>query len=107
MEIREAPQKPIPIHDYEFTFSNGRTLVITVFPTMGDTAVLNKTTKQWTFKFPRLSEEQTVYLSQNILCFLKREQMRVYVDPKEVVRRLNEERARQKAQADEEADKED
>lgn len=100
MKLEQPDDKPIPIHDYEFTYSNGRTLVITVFPTMGDTGTVveDDDTKGWRFNFPRLHEMQEVYMGPNLLSFLKREQLRVYLDPKEVVRRVMEERTREAAE---------
>jgi hypothetical protein len=97
MELTTPEQKPIPIHDYEFTFLGKPDLVISIFPTMGDT-VERKDRDFWVFNFPRLHVEQEVFGGPNLLTFRKQEHMRLYVDPNEVARKIIEERKRLKAE---------
>jgi hypothetical protein len=90
MDLKAPEQKPIAIHDYEFTFMGKPDLVISVFPSMGDT--VRGDDDVWIFGFPRLNREQRVYRGPNLLTFAYAEHMRIYVDPKETIQKLLDER---------------
>ena len=91
MDIQNKTPDPIQIIDHEFKHHGQvHPTIITVFPSMGDSVKV--TAEGWEFSFPRLNEVQEIYRGPNLLGHLVREQMRVYIDPQEIAKKIIEAR---------------
>ena len=89
---KQEPAK-IPAIDYDFTFTNGKGLQITVWPTLDDTTRYNREDAQWEFSFPRLQMDHVVPRG-HVISVLRKEVLRAYIDPAILMKQIQDDRTR-------------
>ena len=86
MQINDPEPIKVIVHDYTFTFPNGRTLGISLWPHAGDT-ISEVEGVRLSFHFPRLKEVKTVYLGPGVVMESK-ESVREFVTDEEMQKRF-------------------
>lgn len=65
MHIQDPEPELVEVHDYDFSFPNGKTFGASVWPHAGD-SVGEVAGVSISFHFPRLSQIQTIYLGPGV-----------------------------------------
>ena len=103
MEIVNNPHKPELVVTYTFTFVFRQSpLQIDVYPKQGDTVTLDPQSGDFFFEFPRLRFSQVVEKAHR-LTYSREESERVYIDArdlqKKMVKEIREDLAKRQEQA--------
>ena len=96
MNTTTPDDQKVTVFAHEFTFTNGQTVQIDVWPSLGDNSMCYGEGRDayWRFGYPRREEFQEIYM-HNVNGHLMREEQRIYVSPEETKRRVKDMRDEQ------------
>lgn len=94
MELKNPDPKPIPVVQYEFKLANGELENVTLWTSLKDTGTFDPVAQEWVFEWPRLHQRQVI--PKPYLWMREMRGERVFIDTAEVLKKILEDRERQK-----------